>query len=97
MKHIKLYEDFVNEAKEINFDNKPPVVRSVFRDKEYVQITPETDVKVGDKVIGLWNGMFGEINTIANGKHKIMYDTGDAAQAIRRNLEANFLIKNNKK
>ena len=97
MKHIKLYEEFVNEEKEINFNNAPYVVQDVVKDKAYIQINPQTEVKVGVNVIGIWNGMFGEIKSISGDKYKIAYDTGDFAQQNRRNLESNFLIKNNKK
>lgn len=72
------------------YDN--PIIASVRAEGEYTDITPDTQVEVGDNVVSL-KGYFGEITKIAGDKYKIVDSDGDSKVINRKSLESFYLIK----
>jgi hypothetical protein len=75
-------------------ENFSPIAQDVLKDGDFVHITPTTEVVVGKNVLGIYNGMFGEITKISGDKYRVTYDAyGDTSVLNRQNLEKKFLIE----
>jgi hypothetical protein len=94
IKRMQQLAGLITEAQLNENENLPSVVQDVLENGDFVRITPTTEVTVGKNVLGMYNGMFGEITKISGDKYKVTYDAyGDTSVLNRQNLEKKFLIE----
>ncbi len=94
MKNLLTFDEFVNESSISSIKSGPRVVQELFKNKEYVQITPSTKLKKHDEILGIGNGMFYVIDKISKESITIIDDSyGDEEIISREDLEAGFIIK----
>ena len=94
MKHIHTFESFLNEGVTSIPKDSPRWVHDIFRDKEYVEITPSTKLAKGDALVGINSGTFYEVFK-DNGAKVIVKDDAWGSQKTytREEFENAFLIK----
>jgi len=99
MKYFKLFESFLNEAavnekaSDLDMSAMAPVTRDVLKSGDFERITAKTKLKVGDNLLGMFNGVFFQIKSINGDTIKIVDDAwGDTMQRSRKKIEDSFLV-----
>jgi hypothetical protein len=84
----------IHEAVKSIPKDSPGWVHKIFKDKEYVEITPSTKLAKGDALVGINSGTFYEVFK-DNGAKVIVKDDawGDQTTYTREKIENSFLIK----
>lgn len=89
---------FLNEEEKLDTRGMNPTSARAYRQKDYIAISKNTKLKVGDNLLGIGNGMFAEIVKIVGTKIYIKYDASyaDERPIVRdiKKMPERFLIQN---
>jgi len=91
IKRMQQLAGIISENNSNPYNN--PIIASVRAEGEYTDITPDTQVEIGDDVVSL-KGYFGTVKDIQGDKYKILYHSdGTITNQNRKKLESFFLVR----